>query len=64
MMAGEWLERAGLPRGRADADQPIEHLEGAPAWAQPKKLPDDVNLVIEHKELREEPRPQALTGNI
>lgn len=63
LMAGEWLERAALARGRYDADQEIEHLEGAPPNHQPHRLlPDDVNLVMPDGKtpLRTEPRPQAV----
>lgn len=67
IMAGEWLERAGLKRGRYDSDQEIEHLEGAPASVQPHRpLPDDVNLILpenynpEVPKVRDVPRPQAL----
>lgn len=35
MLAGEWLERAGMARGRADADQDIERVEGVPEKDQP-----------------------------
>ena len=66
LMAGEWLERAGLKRGRYDADQEIEHLEGVPAKYQPLK--SERPLKTEHviiagngtEVLRETPRPQVL----
>ena len=35
LMAGEWLERAGMKRGRHDADQEIKRLEGVPEKYQP-----------------------------
>ena len=63
LMAGEWMERAGLVRGRYDAEQEITHLEGAPARVQPhQKLSDDIQLVMPDgtTPLRTEPRPQAL----
>lgn len=61
-MAGEWLERAGLPRGRYDADQDIERLEGAPDNVQPGRQIDDVKLVMADgtTPMRSTPRPQAL----
>ena len=62
IFAGEWLERAGMVRGRHDADQDIEHLEGALEKHQPHQpLPDDVKLVMPDKStpLRTEPLPQT-----
>ena len=38
LMAGEWLERANMKRGRANGDE-IQRLEGAPEKYQPKKAP-------------------------
>ena len=70
LMAGEWLERAGMKRGRHDADQEIEHLEGVPAKyqplksARPAKLEHPVIAGNGEDVLREIPRPQALKGNI
>ena len=66
LMAGEWLERAGLARGRFDADQEIQHLEGAPDNVQPGRKLDDVKLVLpegynpDTPKLRDQPRPQAV----
>lgn len=37
MLTGEWLERAGLKRGRYE-DQEIERVEGVPEKYQPKKV--------------------------
>lgn len=37
MMAGEWLERANLRRGRNINEDEITYLEGAPEKYQPKK---------------------------
>lgn len=62
-LAGEWLERANMIRGRYDADQDIVHVEGVPQKNQPHQpLPDDVKLVFAEniKPLRTEPRPQAV----
>lgn len=56
MLAGEWLERAGMARGRHDADQETQRVEGVPEKYQPLK---DVELVIESSEPRETPRPQV-----
>ena len=55
--AGEWLERAGLARGRYDADQEVGKVEGVP-----EKKTQDVKLVMPDgkTELRTAPRPQAL----
>lgn len=58
MMAGEWLERAGMARGRHDADQEIVSVEGVPVKSM--AMPDDVNLVMGDGDVREEPRPQAV----
>ena len=66
LMAGEWLERAGLKRGHYDADQEIEHLEGVPKKYQPLKSDSPANaehpVVAGNGEdvLREIPRPQVL----
>jgi hypothetical protein len=65
MMAGEWLERAGLARGRYDSDQEITHLEGAAPNHQPDRKLDDVALVMpeikpDAPAIRDAPRPQAL----
>lgn len=61
MGAGEWLERAGLARGRYDADQHVEHVDGVP---QRKSLDD---VVLEYAtpagELRDAPRPQVIKGS-
>ena len=65
MMAGEWLERSGMARGRHDADQEIEYVDGVPDRHQRRGTlvadcitvePDDSNGV----EIRDVPRPQAL----
>ena len=36
MKAGEWLERAGLVRGRANGDE-IQRVEGVPEKYQPNQ---------------------------
>ena len=55
-MAGEWLERANLKRGRSNED-PIKHFEGIPDKYQPDFDPkvqfSDVAL---QKEMRTTPR--------
>ena len=38
MLAGEWLERSGMARGRHDADQVIERVEGVPDRFQPMEM--------------------------
>lgn len=72
MMAGEWLERANLRRGRANGDE-VEWLEGAPLSAQPKAAKSAIELdkavkaaqsIITNESvgsaIRETPRPQAM----
>lgn len=68
-LAGEWLERAGLIRGRANGDE-IACVEGVPdKWQPPEyrqqKFIENV-VIAERKEERTEMRPQAekaLAGN-
>lgn len=67
MMAGEWLERANMMRGRYDADQPAGRVDGVPERFQPNQpLPDGVEVVIaepdenEGTKIRDVPRPQAV----
>ena len=52
MMAGEWLERAGMARGRGDADQEAGPVEGVPE----KKLIVPEAVAVEPGELRDTPR--------
>lgn len=59
MAAGEWLERAGLARGRHDADQKVDHVEGVPQ----KKTLQDFSVEMAEPELREAPRPQVIKGS-
>lgn len=68
LLAGEWLERAGLPRGRWDPEQDIKKLEGIPDRFQPgeyqaeqkeKRLEHAVALAIKDGALRTEPMPQV-----
>ena len=62
MKAGEFLERAGLVRGRANGDE-IVRVEGIPEKYQPhQKLDDDVAVIVNEsgEPLRSTPRPQAL----
>lgn len=60
-MAGEWLERAGLIRGRANGDE-IIRVEGVPEKHQPYYKPPVENVVVDISgaPLRTTPRPQAL----
>ena len=63
-MAGEWLERANLKRGRENGDE-IKHLDGAPESDQPGRpliLGPDAKVVgVESNEqMRNTPRPQAI----
>jgi len=53
MMAGEWLERANLRRGRNINEDEIEYLEGAPDKYQPKKPP----IIL--SPMDEQPNPDA-----
>jgi hypothetical protein len=54
MAAGEWLERAGLKRGRENGDE-IERVEGVP---EPKQATFS-DTVIQAGTLRDTPRPQV-----
>ena len=62
-MAGEWLERAGLKRGRWDGES-TRWVEGVPKRDQPPEAKDPVPMSIvldtNYEPLRTEPRPQAL----
>lgn len=66
-MAGEWLERANLKRGKWD-ETPVKKLEGVPDRFQPaefqlekreKELDQIVEKVIAEGALRTEPMPQV-----
>jgi hypothetical protein len=59
-MAGEWLERADLKRGRSD-DSVATFVEGIPDNQQPgQKLPENMKIVVAPSEPeRTEPRPQV-----
>lgn len=63
MMAGEWLERAGLARGRSNGDE-IIRVEGVPDTDQPNYVPPQPvmeSVVGANSEpLRTDPRPQVL----
>jgi hypothetical protein len=68
LMAGEWLERAGLPRKKWDPESEIHRVEGVPEKFQPTPHPQDVaalNKKIEtviataEREMRDQPRPQV-----
>lgn len=64
-MAGEWLERAGLPRGRNINEDEIAHLEGAPDRVQPNFKKDDIKVVIGNEpNIRNAPLPQALRTDL
>lgn len=45
MMAGEWLERANLKRGRANEDE-TTYVEGVPEKYQPKREPIVAEAVV------------------
>ena len=56
LKAGEWLERAGIPRKSYDIDSPlINKIEGTP---ERKKL--NMEIVMGGSDLRDTPRPQVL----
>lgn len=55
MMAGEWLERAHLKRGRNNGDE-IQILEGAPEKYQPKKE----SLILKPTEAKENPNARLV----
>lgn len=68
LMAGEFLERAGLPRKKWDPESEIQRVEGVPEKFQPTPHPQDVaalNKKIEtviataEREMRDQPRPQV-----
>jgi hypothetical protein len=61
MAAGEWLERAGIKRGRYE-EQEITRVEGVPEKWQPKKIEDSGAKFLTN-EVREEPRPQVVNGH-
>lgn len=55
LYAGEWLERAGLKRGRENGDQ-IERVEGIPD----ERKPVDLVIAKDLGELRTHARPQVI----
>jgi len=58
-MAGEWLERANLKRGRWD-ETPIRRIDGLAEKYQPyQPLPENMTVVTAAPDLRTEPRPQV-----
>jgi hypothetical protein len=56
LLAGEWLERAGLARGRENGDE-IVRVEGLPEKDQPAR---QFEIVHAPQDIRTTPRPQAL----
>lgn len=51
MKAGEWLERAGMARGRHDADQEIVSVEGVPLKHQQREaLPDGMTVTMQERD--------------
>ena len=66
LMAGEWLERAGLRRGRGEDEAPAYRVEGVPEKYQPGQFKPPIETVVaadNFEPLRTEPRPQALKEN-
>lgn len=62
MMAGEWLERARVARGRNVYGEEVNgRVDGIPENFQPGK-PLDMDVVIDTalREMREAPRPQVI----
>ncbi len=65
MLAGEFLERAGLVRGRENGDE-IVRVDGVPEKWQPNKEPvafENTVTVNNDSPLRTEPRPQVKRGD-
>jgi hypothetical protein len=62
-MAGEWLERAGLVRGRENGDE-IVRVEGVPDRFQPNQPLENMDVVVNAstEPLRTEVRPQVIKG--
>lgn len=67
LRAGEFLERAGIRRGRWEDDNDIKRVEGVPEKWQPEpdysKLPQvqvDTVIATAEREMRDDPRPQVL----
>lgn len=58
MLAGEWLERAEMIRGRYDAEQNYKLVDGVPVNEQIKK-PLDMSVEVKREDLRDEARPQV-----
>lgn len=68
MLAGEWLERAGMRRGRFE-DQPTTNVEGVPQEFQPRqsKPPIDMAVVVEkaqHAVQAERTTPRAQVAKL
>jgi len=67
MLAGEWLERAGLARGRCDPDQPTDWVEGVPLRDQPPQSKPSIEemtgqqvvIAKEDGTVRANPMPQV-----
>jgi hypothetical protein len=65
LMAGEWLERAGIKRAAWDPEQEVKRIEGVPEKYQPEPQVkpnvqfETVVAAESFTPLREEPRPQV-----
>ena len=55
LKAGEWLERAGLPRGRYEIDRPLS----SEAEGVPQSKTAEMDVFIQPSEIRTVPRPQV-----
>lgn len=62
MKAGEWLERAGLVRGRYNGDE-ITYVEGVPDKYQNRELPTNIDITVEDAPDTEETRIRDASGN-
>jgi hypothetical protein len=58
-LAGEWLERAGLKRGRYE-DQEVNRVEGVPEKYQPQPLNEEVKIILNTEPERTAPRLNGL----
>ena len=64
-MAGEWLERSGLRRGRNQNGYEAYRTEGVPDKHQPYYTPPlEQEVVVGEPEIRTTPRPQAVKDGL
>jgi hypothetical protein len=64
MQAGEFLERAGVPRTRWDDDNSIKRVEGIPEKWQPEQIKPKLDIeklvATAEREMRDQPLPHLL----